>query len=66
MAEYIERKAAVVPVADVKPVRRGEWQHLEDVDWQCSVCGADALAIGCRQVKSNFCPNCGADMREES
>ncbi len=54
--------------ADVAPVVHGKWAYGEDVDIQCSVCGVDALTEGdYRQVKSRYCPNCGAkmDLKEE-
>ena len=45
------------------PVVKGEWKdgkdEFDDDNPQCSNCGAFGL------VKTNFCPNCGADMREE-
>lgn len=42
--------------------RQGRWIN-EDVDWVCSECGADAMTQGdYRQVRSNYCPNCGAKM----
>ena len=48
-----------LPFADVRPVVRGTW---EKNGWsiRCSVCGYD-MPFATR----NFCPNCGADMREE-
>lgn len=63
---------------DARPVVRGKW--IPDYDyteydydgstplpeprkfqdgWQCSLCG------GYMPSETNFCPNCGADMREE-
>lgn len=52
-----------IPAADVAPVVHGRWVYGEDVDIQCSVCGADAFTEGdYRQVKSRYCPNCGAKM----
>lgn len=52
-----------IPAADVAPVVHGRWIYGEDIDIQCSVCGADALTEGdYRQVKSRYCPNCGAKM----
>lgn len=53
--------------ADVKPVVRGEWKiygDYNDTDFEiyfhtCSICGATGIPA------FNFCPNCGADMREE-
>ena len=52
-----------IPAADVRPVRRGKWIDHQEGRWiyaKCSVCGT------VHDVKSNFCPNCGADMRGES
>lgn len=48
------------PAADVRPVVRGTWVKN---GWsiRCSICGYD-MPFATR----NFCPNCGADMREES
>lgn len=52
-----------IEAADVAPVVHGRWIYGEDIDIQCSVCGADALTEGdYRQVKSRYCPNCGAKM----
>ena len=54
-----------IPAADVRLVVRGKWL---DVTWcgedylSCSMCGYGALA----HERTNFCPNCGADMRERS
>ena len=67
-----------LPAADVRPVVRGKW--IPDYDyaeydfdgstplpeprkfqdgWQCSLCGRYM------PDKTNFCPNCGADMRQK-
>lgn len=52
-----------VQTADVEPVVHGKWVYGEDVDIECSVCGRDALTEGdYRQVRSNYCPHCGAKM----
>lgn len=49
--------------ADVAPVVHGRWLCGEDMDIQCSVCGADALTQGdYRQITSKYCPKCGAKM----
>ena len=55
------------PAIDAAPVRRGEWvEEMEAIPWceddcdvyeRCSVCGETSHGM------SNFCPNCGADMR---
>lgn len=63
------------PAADVRPVVRGRWKLSDDLCWHtCSECGADidvSVGLLCyvdnKEVCThNFCPNCGADMREES
>ena len=60
------------PAADVRPVVRGHWigtKEAEDMgdimkEFTCSVCGC--CEWDCTESESfNFCPNCGADMREE-
>lgn len=62
-----------IPSANVREIKRGQWSLdniiFTDSDgvsrsgmrgYKCSECGG--FCIG----ESNFCPNCGADMREES
>lgn len=61
-----------IPTADVRPVVRGKWITRTDVapyrldgeitswTYKCSICGTFS------RLKYNYCPNCGADMREES
>ena len=54
------------PAADVAEVRHGRWVYGEDDNIQCSICGHDAYTEGdYRQVKTNYCPNCGARMGKE-
>lgn len=62
-----------IPAADVRPVVRGHWigtkeaEEMGDImkEFTCSVCGC--CEWDCTESESfNFCPNCGADMREES
>lgn len=53
------------PSADVRPAVRGRWSekpYLLGTTNVCSVCGEN---YGMPHGKYNFCPNCGADMREE-
>lgn len=69
-----------LPTADVKPVVRGEW-YLQDYYYtdeltgekhhtkrcECSVCHERPLYNEFGYiVYSDFCPNCGADMRGDS
>lgn len=59
-----EMKGGRLVNCPLKSVVRGEWIN-EDVDWICSICGHDAYTEGdYRQVRTNFCPNCGAEMKE--
>ena len=59
-----------IPPADVRPVVRGEWENMGDFI-KCSVCKATRLKefnsyygkVQRLVVETNFCPNCGADMR---
>ena len=51
------------PAADVVERKRGKWYWAEDGHCKCSVCGQYAT-VKRLVVKTNFCPNCGADMRE--
>ena len=65
LVEEVDAVVDDIPAADVRPVVRGKWQPWEQdrppLKWySCDYCGFHALS------KSNYCPNCGADMREES
>lgn len=66
-----------VPTADVRPVVRGRWMSFDRAEnvalydsgfvcqeVYCSVCGKYLGGSDEYEVKGNFCPNCGADMRE--
>lgn len=65
------------PTIDAGPVRRGKWiiRDNPSTGWYritCSECGEDVTAtapcIGFfpnAKVNWNYCPECGADMREE-
>lgn len=45
------------PPADVRPVAKGRWEDCSS-GWMCSNCSWTQIR------ESNYCPNCGADMRE--
>lgn len=60
-----------VPAADVRPVVTAEWEWDGDPfdeewkrEYRCSHCGKYALKDddGIQEL-SDFCPNCGAEMR---
>ena len=52
------------PTIDAVPVVHGKWRWTERGDcdyeqyWVCSSCGQQ------QYIETNFCPDCGADMRE--
>ena len=53
-----------VEAADVQPVKRGHWELIDGQEkwiqgYTCSECGQVVVTYEC-----NFCPHCGADMRE--
>lgn len=62
-----------IPAADVRPVKRGKWIDMGDFI-SCSSCSATRLKefesdygkVMRLDARANFCPNCGADMREKS
>ena len=55
------------PDADVRPVVRGKWK-VDGHHIRCSICD-EYMCIKDQEgieIPREFCPNCGADMREES
>ena len=64
MLEGVKLKLRDLTAADVRPVVRGKWQSWEQdkppCKWySCDYCGFHALS------ESNYCPNCGAVMRDK-
>lgn len=68
----IRKIAANLPAADVREVKRGHIEEDENTYLWCSECGCNItlasyeMPNGNLILRPNFCPNCGADMREES
>lgn len=72
-AETAENAIDALPAADVKPVVRGKWMLVDTEDgdrddtllmtWWCNRCGKEFKTAG--RLDFDFCPKCGADMREE-
>lgn len=52
------------PTADVVEVKHGRWEYLYDGNYKCSECGSWWCCTDLQIDEMNFCPNCGADMRE--
>ena len=57
-----------IPAADVRPVVRGKWTMHSDYPDRliCSECGTQFDVWHWEAKQMHFCPNCGADMMEES
>ena len=61
-----------IPAADVRPVVRGKWidrwycSNMSGYEYamKCSVCENPTYRISLAEKMPNYCPNCGADMRE--
>lgn len=58
-----------LPAADVQEIKHGRWIDQRADSEVCSVCGSrfyiSALFIVGINDEPNFCPNCGADMRDK-
>lgn len=57
----------LIPAADVRPVVRGKWIAIDFHSVKCSSCdfSMDIMKVDTHVLNHvNFCPNCGADMRE--
>lgn len=61
----LARMIESVPAADVIPVVRGEWRNYGENCLVCSACNKYFIARG-DQYDFRFCPNCGADMRNDA
>ena len=54
-----------IPAADVRPVVRGKWLPTRDDNKkECSKCHVIQLIAQYPAGRADWCPNCGADMRE--
>lgn len=67
LSKAAERVKAL-PAADVVERKKGKWikSNIPNEKYVCSECGGACWYYDCKGkvAKSNFCPNCGADMRE--
>lgn len=55
---------------EIQPERKaGRWVNIDESEkWECSECGRMmwfSQRLGVKPSDYSFCPNCGADMREE-
>lgn len=58
LADCIASEIEALPAADVAPVRHGRWYDKGALSCRCSECGCKS------NRESNYCPNCGALMKE--
>lgn len=68
-AELIEMEMNKLPAADVKPVVRGKWETVMLAHERMGCRPTAHYCSKCHQItwfRTFFCPNCGADMREEN
>lgn len=61
-----------IPTADVVERKVGKWVQIKAESWECSACHKENCYayryndyLSGRTLQDYFCPNCGADMREE-
>lgn len=69
--DILKNCVKAAPTVDAVPVRHGKWIDKMVRDWHCSECDYEIAKVRkfdgyCYDDKPNFCPNCGADMREET
>lgn len=62
LVHLVDEVFDAIPAADVRPVVRGKWERNERGNYICSNCKSEHNAV----FGFIFCPNCGADMREEN
>ena len=61
----LNQEEMVSKVANGMPLPKGKWE-VKGQDIYCSICGEQsAYNVWGASKFSNYCPNCGADMRGE-
>lgn len=64
----VEKAAVLLAISNAPTatpeVRRGKWKYCGSVLQECQNCGEIYSLTGNDGKAWNFCPNCGADMRE--
>lgn len=62
---YAESCVIHAPTVDAVPVRRGKWIETMEFYRKCSECGETWHEQWIMGKHLKFCPNCGADMKED-
>ena len=65
---FMQCISGIDDIVSVQPIRKGHWIRKEnDIEWwyECSECEQEPLKsrFTDEDILSDFCPNCGADMR---
>lgn len=56
---------AMNKLPSVSQAQTGHWEHIRCDMYECSECQHIYTDLSCEKLGMNFCPNCGADMRED-
>lgn len=68
--DHVAHDLAGIPPTDVEPVRHGRWEtsDIPGEHFKCSECGGGCWYYDYHGdvAKSNYCPNCGAKMDEDT
>ena len=60
---------AIEDAPTIKERKKGTWEQIKGrdgyIDFRCSACHKYRFHNGAMRKEYKFCPNCGADMREE-
>ena len=63
--EGYERPVYEIEVDEAEPIRHGKWEYdVKTAGYKCSECGKRIWSMSLEIAGINYCPNCGADMRE--
>jgi hypothetical protein len=64
---FIIKTIETAPTIELKPRLKGRWENptVMAMKWTCSVCKNTGVSRLGESPSYNFCPHCGADMREE-
>ena len=67
LPDWIKRYGDGEPTVDAVPVVQGRWEQRKIIDWfGTNICYRCTKCKTHWDANTNYCPNCGADMRERS
>lgn len=63
--EGYERPVYEIEVDEAEPIRHGKWEYdVKTAGFKCTECGKRIWGTSFEIAGINYCPNCGAKMRE--